>query len=33
MKLFKKSVPKEFIPPSETPNWGATSLIYATLRR
>ena len=33
MKLFKKSVPKEFIPPSESPSWGMSSMIYASLRR
>lgn len=33
MKLFKKSVPKEFIPPSEAPAWGMGSIVYASLKR
>ncbi len=33
MKLFKKSVSKEFIPPSESMVWGTGSMIYGTLKR
>ncbi len=33
MKLFKKSVPKDFIPASETPTWAMGSIIYGSLKR
>jgi hypothetical protein len=33
MQLFKKSVSKEFAPPSESPVWGTGSSIYAALKR
>ncbi len=33
MKLFKKSVPKEFIPPSESSAGGMRSTIQVTLNR
>ena len=33
MKLFKKSVSKDFIPPSEAPIWGSPTIIYASLKR
>jgi len=33
MKLFKKAIPKEFIPPSESPIWAMGSIIYGSLKR
>lgn len=33
MQLFKKTIPKEFLPPSESPVWGSGTIIYAALKR
>ncbi len=33
MQLFKKPVPKEFIPPSESPVWAMNSMVYAFMKR
>jgi hypothetical protein len=33
MQLFKKTISKDFIPPSESPVWGSGAIIYAALKR
>ncbi len=33
MKLFKKSVSKDLIPPSESPVWAMGASVYASLKR
>ncbi len=33
MQLFKKPVSKDLLPPSESPVWGSSSIVYAALKR